>query len=77
MNIATGDVPFEGQNIVGRDDIRGYKDGKHRADQVNSLQSEYRWNIYKKWGMVAFAGEATAVDSFSELSLNGFSQGQA
>jgi outer membrane protein assembly factor BamA len=75
MNIATGDVPFEGQNIVGQDDIRGYTDGKHRADQVYALQSEYRWNIYKKWGMVAFAGVAAAVDSPSELSFSGLLPG--
>jgi outer membrane protein assembly factor BamA len=74
-NIATGEVPFEGQNVVGRDDIRGYTDGKHRAEQVYALQSEYRWNIYKKWGMVAFAGLATAVNSLSEFSFDGLLPG--
>jgi outer membrane protein assembly factor BamA len=66
--IATGDVPFEGQYVVGREDIRGYTDGKHRANQVYDIQGEYRWNFYKKWGMVAFGGVATAVDSPSEIS---------
>jgi len=75
MNIATGEVPFEGHNVVGRDDIRGYTDGKHRAEQVYSLQSEYRWNIYKKLGMVAFAGVATAVNSFSDISFSGLLPG--
>jgi outer membrane protein assembly factor BamA len=74
-NVATGEVPFEGQNVVGRDDIRGYTDGKHRAEQVYALQSEYRWNIYKKWGMVAFAGLAAAVNSLSELSFDGLLPG--
>lgn len=63
--IATGEVPFEGQNVVGREDIRGYTDGKHRANQTYNIQGEYRWNFYKKWGMVGFAGVAVAVDSFS------------
>ncbi|TAJ14334.1 hypothetical protein DMA11_05625 [Marinilabiliaceae bacterium JC017] len=67
--VATGDVPFEGQYVVGRDDIRGYADGKHRADQVYNIQGEYRWNFYKKWGMVAFAGIATAVDNPSEINF--------
>ena len=69
--IATGDVPFEGHNVVGREDIRGYTDGKHRANQTYNLQAEYRWNFYKKWGMVAFAGVAVAVDSPSEITFDG------
>lgn len=69
--IATGDVPFEGQNVVGREDIRGYTDGKHRANQVYDIQGEYRWNFYKKWGMVAFGGVAVAVDSPSDITFDG------
>ncbi len=73
--IATGDVPFEGQNVVGRDNIRGYTDGKHRANQTYSLQGEYRWNFYKKWGMVGFAGVAVAVDEVREITLKGLLPG--
>ena len=40
--IATGDVPFEGQDVVGREDIRGYTNGKHRGNQVYDVQAEYR-----------------------------------
>ncbi|HSZ33362.1 MAG TPA: BamA/TamA family outer membrane protein [Puia sp.] len=68
LNIATGNVPFEGQTVVGGDDIRGYSQGKYRNDQVYTLQSEYRWNFYGKWGLVAFAGLATAVAKFSDIS---------
>ena len=67
--VATGDVPFEGQYVVGRDDIRGYTNGKHRAEQVYNIQAEYRWNFYKKFGMVAFGGIATAVDSPGEIKF--------
>ncbi len=67
MNIATGDVPFEGQTVVGGDDIRGYSEGKYRNDQVYTLQTEYRLNFYRKWGLVAFAGLATAVAKFSDI----------
>ena len=69
-NIATGDVPFEGQTVVGGDDIRGYSQGKYRNDQVYTLQTEYRWNFYGKWGLVAFAGLATAVAKFSDITEN-------
>ncbi len=70
MNIATGNVPFEGQTVVGGDDIRGYSQGKYRNDQVYTLQAEYRLNFYKKWGLVAFAGLATAVQNISDITVN-------
>jgi len=70
LNIANGDVPFEGQTVVGGDDIRGYSQGKYRNDQVYTLQTEYRLNFYRKWGLVAFAGLATAVEKFSDIPNN-------
>ncbi len=73
--VATGDVPFEGQYVVGRDDIRGYTNGKHRGEQVYNVQAEYRWNFYKKWGMVGFAGLATAVDQVNEIRFDGLLPG--
>jgi len=71
--VATGDVPFEGQYVVGGEDIRGYTNGKHRGDQVYDVQAEYRWNFYKRWGMVAFGGVATAVDNLEEITWGGCS----
>jgi len=70
LNVAAGDVPFEGQTVVGGDDIRGYSQGEYRNDQVYSLQAEYRWNFYRKWGVVAFAGLASAVENFSDIPDN-------
>lgn len=61
MNIGLGDVPFVGQNYVGGKDIRGYTKGEYRGDQTYSIQSELRWNLYKKWGAVGFFGLAMAV----------------
>ncbi len=65
--IASGDVPFQGESIIGQDDIRGYTSGKHRNNQVYALQAEYRWRFYKKFGMVGFAGVASAVDQAGDL----------
>jgi hypothetical protein len=31
------------------------------------LQTEYRLNFYRKWGLVGFAGIATAVAKFSDI----------
>jgi outer membrane protein assembly factor BamA len=68
---SNGDVPFVGQNVVMGTDIRGYTNGKHRANQVIALQAEYRWTFYKKFGAVFFAGLASAVDRLSDLSFDG------
>ena len=69
--ISTGDVPFSGQNTVGRDDLRGYSNGKFRANQVYDVQTELRWNFHKKWGMVAFGGVAVATDNFNGDNFSG------
>ena len=70
--ISVGDtVPFSGKNVVGRDDLRGYTNGKYRANQVYDIQTEYRWNFYKKWGMVAFAGVAVATDNWKGDNYSG------
>jgi outer membrane protein assembly factor BamA len=66
-DIASGDVPFEGQNIIGRDDLRGYSEGKYRGNQVYAVQTELRQHLYKKFGMVGFLGIGAAVDEISEI----------
>lgn len=66
--IATGDVPFQGQSVVGRDDLRGYSQGKFRGNQVYAIQSEYRWMFNEsKFGMVGFLGVASAVEKFGDI----------
>lgn len=66
-NIATGNVPFQGQNVIGQEDIRGYSNGKHRDNQTYAMQAEYRWRYYKRVRMVGFIGIATAVSNASEI----------
>ncbi|WP_346863301.1 BamA/TamA family outer membrane protein [uncultured Draconibacterium sp.] len=70
-NIASGDVPFQGQNTIGSDDLRGYSKGEFRGNQVYAIQSELRQNVYKKIGVVGFVGVGSAVDEFSEIKDNG------
>ncbi len=54
---ATGDVPFDGyQNYGIRNNLRGYHAGKYKGKHMVALQAEYRWRLYKRWGMVAFGG---------------------
>ncbi len=68
--IATGDVPFQGQSVVGRSDLRGYTSGRYRADQVYAFQAEWRWRFYKRLGSVAFAGVGWATDTLSETRFD-------
>ena len=71
-NVSFGEnVPFVAKNVVGRDDLRGYTDGKYRANQVYDIQSEYRWTFYKKWGMVVFGGVAAVTDDLSGTNYSG------
>jgi outer membrane protein assembly factor BamA len=64
---STGNVPFQGQNVVGQDDIRGYSSGRYRNDQVYAAQAEYRWRFHDKLGMVGFIGVASAVKHFEDI----------
>ncbi len=59
-----GAVPFQGQNVVRGDDIRGYSQGKYRDNLVSAYQAEYRHRFKNRFGFVAFAGVATAVPDF-------------
>ncbi len=61
LNTAVGNnVPFVAQSYVGNKDIRGYSKGEYRGNQTYAIQSEFRWNFYKKWGAVGFFGLAIA-----------------
>ncbi len=62
-----GDVPFQGQNVVRGDNIRGYSSGKYRDKQVYSYQAEYRHRFRNRFGFVAFAGIAAAVPKMLDL----------
>jgi len=54
-----GDLDFNQQYGVGKNDIRGYTQGVYRGDQKLAVQAEYRWNPLEKIGFVGFAGLAT------------------
>lgn len=68
---ASGDVPFEDESVIYYIDLRGYTDGRYRADQRHTAQAEYRWNFFKRWYAVGFGGFGWSVDTVSEISWNG------
>ena len=66
-----GEVPFQGQNVIRGDDIRGYSKGKYRNNQLYSYQAEYRHRFENRFGFVAFAGIAAVVpDMMSMLTTH-------
>ncbi|MGL1888025.1 MAG: BamA/TamA family outer membrane protein [Reichenbachiella sp.] len=76
FKVGFNDVPFEEQAILGFSgptgkDVRGYSNGKYRANQLYDVQSEWRWNFYKNWGMILFGGLALVGDNSDELFENG------
>lgn len=52
-----GDTPFYALCKFGQGgDLRGYIGGQYRDQVMFTAQAEFRWQFYKRWGMVAFAG---------------------
>jgi outer membrane protein assembly factor BamA len=66
-----GDAPFYALCKFGQGvDLRGYVGGRFRNETMATLQAEYRWRFYKKWGMVAFAGVGEVAESWSDYNLD-------
>jgi len=61
-----GDLSFNQQFIVGRRmDLRGYTQGEYRGNAMVAVQTEYRWNLRPRFGLVGFAGVATVFDGIN------------
>lgn len=64
-----GDAPFYALCSFGRgNDLRGYVSGRYRDETMVTAQAEYRWNFYKKWGLVAFAGIGQVGEKLSDYN---------
>ena len=65
--LGIGDLGFNQQYVVGRQsDIRGYTQGAHRGNYLVTAQAEYRWNFWRRLGLVGFAGVATVFEAINE-----------
>jgi len=66
-----GNVPFKQMAELGGDGImRGYYSGWYRDNYYFAVQAEYRIPIWKYFGAVAFVGEGSVADRFSQLVTN-------
>jgi outer membrane protein assembly factor BamA len=67
-----GNVPFYDLcNFGGEEDaIRGYVGGQYRDKVSITTQVEFRWQLYKKWGMVAFGGVGQVAPQIDDIKLD-------
>ena len=68
-------VPFDGyQNYGIRNALRGYQTGKYQGKNMIAFQAEYRWNFYRRWGAVFFAGTGSIWGNDSEGNQQDFAE---
>jgi hypothetical protein len=65
-----GDTPFSGESMLnGNRNLRGYSNGRYRGNQLMTVEAEFRWMFWKRWGGVAFAGLGWVADEVAQMSL--------
>lgn len=66
--INLGDVPFLDMSTLGSDDIlRGYPKNRFRARNFAGYQTEYRFPLFWRFGMVLFAGAGDVFNHVNDL----------
>ncbi len=66
-----GDAPFYALCKFGQGvDLRGYVGGRFRDERMATVQAEFRWRFYKRWGLVAFAGFGEVGESWSDFNFD-------
>ena len=65
-SLSSGDVPFLRLEQVWCE-LRGYTGRQFQDDQMFAIQGEYRLEITKRIGTVAFAGVGAVMPSFNRL----------
>jgi len=68
--LSFGDVPFLDMATLGNDDIlRGYPKNRFRDKHFIATQAEYRFPLFWRFGMVAFAGAGDVFSNTSDLGI--------
>lgn len=61
-------VPIRNMANIGSNSyMRGYYEGRYTDRNLLTFQSEFRFPIYKRWGMVAFSGLGKVGNMFKEI----------
>lgn len=68
VRLSYGDVPFLDLSLAGGDDLlRGYPKYRYRDNHFAGTQVEYRFPLFWRLGMVAFAGIGDVFNSLSDV----------
>lgn len=69
--LANGNVPFNELGQLGGDMImRGYYQGSYRDKNLLAIQTEYRLQLLKRWGIVGFAGVGGISEAMNHFDLD-------
>jgi hypothetical protein len=67
--LAEGNVPFFDLCLLGQyQDIRGYQTGQYRDRAMLTAQAEYRLELWRRIGVVAFGGAGEVADGFDKFT---------
>lgn len=70
-SFTTGTAPFNALSLLGGTKrLRGYYEGRFRDQNVGLLQTELRFDVYKRLGAVVFGGVGVLGDDQTLLRLN-------
>jgi outer membrane protein assembly factor BamA len=73
LNTITGDPPFQMLSLLGGARMmRGYYEGRYRDKNMIVFQADYRMPVWKRFGMVGFAGLGDVADKVSDFLLSDF-----
>jgi hypothetical protein len=65
------DVPFQQLSLLGGDKLmRGYYRGRYRDKVLYAVQAEYRWQFYRRFGMVVFGGLGDVSEQFNSFDFS-------
>jgi outer membrane protein assembly factor BamA len=73
MNFIDGNPPFQAlSQLGGRYQMRGYYAGRYRDKNLFSLQAEYRLPVWRRFGLVGFAGFGDVAGKLSRFEVKDF-----
>jgi hypothetical protein len=68
---SNSEVPFHQLSLLGGDRMmRGYYRGRYRDKVLYAFQAEYRWQFYRRFGVVFFGGLGDVSDEFYSFDFS-------
>ena len=65
------EVPFQQLSLLGGDKLmRGYYRGRYRDKVLYAAQAEYRWQFYRRFGLVVFGGLGDVSEEFNSFDFS-------